>query len=224
MIKMPSITALIILGIIPHPLLAQESTPNNFALESYQGTTRTGVDEFVLGSPNAESGRNAVLRSSVFVPSRGERIITEINFDSQWIPNVIQFSAEGAAFLKTWTQLGGRRITFRSVTSDGETARELPRRGVIFAYDPDIPSLLSPLAYLAPGNVTLFAIRTASVTSATLVNHGTESKTVEATAMTLRHLELLTTDGSLHCWFDSDGRLQLVEIPHRNIRITQRTR
>ena len=224
MVKIPSLTTLMVLAVTPSLLSSQESSSSRFALETYRGTTRTGVDEYVLVSPNAQSGRNAVLRSNAFIPSRGERITTEIDFDSRWGPTRIQFSSVGTNNHRTWTQLGDRRITFRSVTNDRETARELQRRGVLLAFDPDVPSLLSPLPYLEPGDIMLFSIRTATIVSARLIDHGAESKTIEGSSLPLQHLELVTGDGSLHCWFATDGNLALVEIPGRSVQITPRNR
>jgi hypothetical protein len=223
MAKIRSNTAFAILGILPQLLTGQE-TSSRFALESYAGSTRMGVDEFVLGSPNLENGRNAALRSNVFVPSRGERITVEIDFDAHWEPRRVQFSVDGADSRRTWSQISQRRITFRSVTTDGESARELPRRGVVLAFHPDVPSLLSPLPYLTAGTVSLFFIQTAEIIPARLVDHGTQSKTVGTNTMTLRYLELVTNEGSFHCWFEPAGNLALVEIPHQNLRIVPRIR
>ena len=93
---------------------------------------------------------------------------------------------------------------------------------MVIAYDTDVPSLLSALQYLPPGPATLFSIRTATVSHVTLIDHGFETRTEGGDTGQLRHVELVTQDGSLHCWYDQDNSLILVEIPHTGIRVVPR--
>ncbi len=215
-----------------HALFATVLTPavsgaqapaTRFELETFQSGVRSSVDEYVLAPPNQAGQRNGVLRSSVFVPSRGERISTEFEFDTDWRAVRVQFSLEAPDGQRTWTEFGERRITFRSITSTGEEARELPRRGNVVVYDPNIPSLLSTIVQLPAGPVTVFSIRTSSTAAGNLVDHGLESKTFDDGERQSRHIELVTPRGSFHCWFSPDGRLELIEAAHLEVRTVGKT-
>ena len=51
------------------------------------------------------------------------------------------------------------------------------------------------------------------VSTSRVVDHGFDIRTIRGSEFQLRHIELSTESGSIHLWYDPEGRLMLVDRP-----------
>ncbi len=141
--------------------------------------------------------------------------MVELGADS--LPRVVQFEASNGDDRRVLAQFGARRLTIRTISAEGESAREYPAAGRNLVVDDSVFSLYAVPPGTASGPVRLVSPRNDTRTDYQLTDRGTESTLVAGERLSLRHLVFTAGTDVRHVWYDAAGRLMKVEIPSRRL-------
>ena len=134
------------------------------------------------------------------------------------ISPAVGFTADPREPLRILGQLGRGRVTLRYLAHAIERAREFPAGAATVVLDDSVFALYQAAAW-RPG-ITVTAIYPRGARRATLIARdlGVAATTVNRAPASLRHLVLSGgTNGAVHLWLSTDGRLLKVEIPDRRV-------
>lgn len=132
--------------------------------------------------------------------------VIELSPDS--LPITVQLDAGPSR--RVIARLGERRVTVRTVSPGGETAREYPASKRAIVVDDSLFAPYAVLPGITPGTVVLFSPRDGARTSGSLAAAGSASVHVAGHVMTLQHYVLRTPSVAIDLWFDDSGRLMKV--------------
>jgi len=148
--------------------------------------------------------------------------LIEFTADSQFA--TLQYDiADPREPMRILGQLGRGRVTLRYLAHAVERAREFPAGAATVVLDDSVFALYQAAAW-RPG-IPLTVIYRRGAPRATLIARdlGVEATTVNHDPASLRHVVLSGgTDGPVHLWLSTDGRLRKVEVPGRRV-VVERT-
>jgi hypothetical protein len=216
------LAALAATALAPGSLPAQVSEVDRGVLILMRGSETVGREEFVVrrGRGSGIMAGFTIVSTAWYPAERPERSlgsVVELGPDS--VPSATRLEAGNGDLKRVLIGLGPRRITVRSATSSGESAREYPVREPHVLVD---DSLFSPHAFPpvprsgAARTLTLEGVRGPLVE---IVDHGTATTPVGGTTRQLRHFSIVTSGVERHLWYDSAGRIMKVEEPGRGLTV-----
>ncbi|MFQ5704023.1 MAG: hypothetical protein ACE5HT_08380 [Gemmatimonadales bacterium] len=185
----------------------------------YRGADVVGREEFVVTKGRTGSGQGYTIAAASFYPPDSPTPVAvaalEAGPDSQ--PSAARIDLNSGRNPSVLVVFGPRRITVRTVTPEGESARQYPAAGRIIVLDDLVIS-----GYLIPpgleeGLVTFFRPRTSERIAARLSNAGRDRTMVERRGWVLTHFTLESSGETRHLWFDERGRLIKLEAPATNL-------
>lgn len=185
----------------------------------YRGSDIVGREEFVVRRGRATSGSGYSIASAAFHPQHDLTPSAtwglELGPDSQ--PTVARIDVNRGDSPSVLVRFEPRRITVRTVTPSGESARQFPAAGRALVLDELFVSgyLIPP--GLAEGTIILFRPRTSLLQVATLKDDGMQQTLVGGRNRSLTRLTLESATGIQHVWFDGRGRLIKIEIPSEDL-------
>ena len=199
-------------------LSAQARELDRGVLILMQGSEVVGREEFVLrrGRGSAPLTGFTIVSTAWFPaerPLRSLDAVIELGPDSATVATRIE--AGNGEPRRVLIGIGPRRLTVRSETSSGESAREYPARGPHVVVDDSLyaPHALPPSsAFEIIDVVTLDGRRSPE---ARLVDHGIEFADVGGSRQSLHHWSIEGGQHVRHLWYDEAGRLMKVEDPGR---------
>ncbi len=196
-------------------LAAQDRILDQGQFLIYRGSDIVGREEFVVRKGRATSGSDYSIVSASFYPPHNLTPSAtwglELGPDSQ--PTTVRIDVNGGDRPSVFVRFERRRITVRTVTPSGESARQFPAAGRALVLDElFISGYLIPPG-LAEGTIILFRPRTSLRLVTTLKDDGMEQTSVGGRSRSLRHLKLESAAETHHIWFDDRGRLIKLEIP-----------
>jgi hypothetical protein len=106
-----------------------------------------------------------------------------------------------------------RRVTIRTVTPHGESARQFPATDRTLVLDEFLIATFAILPGKAEGALTLIDARAGQHNIATLDDHGIEMTDVRGIERSLRHLTLSAGGELRHLWYDDQGHLIKFDFP-----------
>jgi hypothetical protein len=106
-----------------------------------------------------------------------------------------------------------RRVTVRTVTPRGESARQYPALARTLLLDEFLVSQFVLLPSRREGDVAMVDPRTGLRSIVPLRDSGMESVEVRGVERELHHLVLAEGAETRHLWYDETGRLIMVEVP-----------
>jgi YD repeat-containing protein len=177
-------------------------------LDILQGGTLIGREEFVVrpGRGGAVTGYT-ITTSAVYPADRPRRrLVAVIEFEADSTPAASQFQSTDGEEVRVVMRFGPRRVTVRTMTPGGESAREHPGGPRAVIVD---DSLFAPHALLPGGAASARAFAL----------HGGPGRDllIRATAEPRRQVTL-TIDGDVRVVsYDGSGRLIRVEMPARQL-------
>ncbi len=185
----------------------------------YRGSDIVGREEFVVRRGRATSGSGYSIASASFHPpdtlTPSATWGLELGPDSQ--PTAARIDVNRGDSPSVFVRFEPRRITVRTVTPSGESARQFPAAGRALVMDElFISGYLIPPG-LADGTIILFRPRTSLRLAATLKDDGMQQTLVDGRNRSLRHFTLESTAETQHIWFDERGRLIKIEIPSEDL-------
>ncbi len=110
-----------------------------------------------------------------------------------------------------------RRVTVRTVSPTGESARQYPGSPRTLIRDEQLLTLFSFLPGTTGGSVTLLNPRSGEREVIELRDLGFESTDVDGESQRLRHVTLGSGDSERHLWYDAAGHLIKVAIPSQQL-------
>lgn len=220
----PAVTvALLITGIVAEAtgLAAQQRELDRGVLLITHNAETVGREEFVLlrGSSGAPGMSGFTVTSTVYYPA--DRPETSVNaaveFGADSVPTMSRYEVGNGDVVRVVMGLGARRITVRTLTRGGESAREYPARERHLVMDDSVFGIHA----IAPGaasresrSVTLSGVRGETLQ---IVDRGMETTTVGPARVVLRHVTVGSPTETRHLWYDEVGRLMKLVIPGRNL-------
>ena len=215
----PLLTALLLAS---GPVLAQGTVLDQGVLSIMRGTAEVGREEFTIRLGRPATGQPdgfTISGTATYSTERPQRVVVtvaELGPDSQMTLVTQEYRNGGTR--KAAVGIGARRLTIRTQTPDGESAREHPRTGAVLVIDHSAFAHLALLGTMTPGPVTVVSPFEGERQTAQLTDHGNDRIRVKGVERALRHLSLGTGDNALHAWYDDRGHLVQVSIPARDIR------
>lgn len=210
------LVALATLPLAPQSLPTQVREVDRGMLILMRGAETVGREEFVVrrGRGSGALAGFTVVSTAWYPAERPERSlgsVIELGPDS--VPSATRLEAGNGELKRVLIGLGPRRITVRSATSSGESAREYPVREPLVLVD---DSLFAAHAFPPmPRNgtartLTLDGLRGPLVQ---VTDHGTAPTSVGEATLQLRHLSIVSEGVERHLWYDEEGRIMKVEDP-----------
>jgi len=207
----------------PSELCAQQRELDRGVLLITRDAATIGREEFVLlrGSSGAPGQSGFTVTSTVLYPA--DRPETSVNamveFGADSVPTMSRYEVGNGEVVRVVMGLGARRITVRTLTRAGESAREYPARERHLVMDDSVfaaHAIPPGAAARATRSITLSGVRGETLR---IVDHGMEPTTVGPDRPVLRHVTVSSPAETRQLWYDEDGRLMKLVIPTRNITV-----
>jgi hypothetical protein len=219
-----AVTVMTGLGAVAAGLSAQQRELDRGVLLITRGGETIGREEFVLvrGSSGTPGLSGFTVTSTVVYPAdRPETSVgATVEFGADSVPTMSRYEIGNGEVVRVVMGLGARRITVRTLTRGGESAREYPARERHLVMDDSVfatHAVAPGAAARATRSVTLSGVRGAAVLR--IVDHGMEPTTVGPAQLVLHHLTVNSPTGARDLWYDAEGRLMKLVIPTRNLTV-----
>jgi hypothetical protein len=187
-----------------------------------RGSETIGREEFVVrrGRGSGALAGFTVVSTAWYPAERPERSlesVVEVGPDSS--PTAVRLEAGNGDPKRVLIALGRDRVTVRSLTSAGESAREYPatQRHVLVDDSLFAPHVFPPKGI--DGEARTLSLGGGRGAPARIVDHGTVTTTVGTSTLTLRHVSILSPQIERHLWYDERGRLIKVEDPRLGLTV-----
>ena len=206
------------------PLTAQRRMIDRSTLVITRGSEIIGNEEFVLQSGRQSApGSGFTLTIQAHYPaSRPTPVLTAtIEYGANSEPVSARMDSDTGDRPSVLVSLAPQRITIRSVTPGGESARQYPAAARAMLTDEFLMSLFAVLPSDRAGAVTTIDPRTEKTEVVELADLGSGSTTVGDVAMTLRHLTLGSGEQTKHLWYDAAGRIMKLHVTNTGITATR---
>jgi len=203
-------------------LRAQGPVVDQGVLSIMRGNAEIGREEFTIRRGRPATGQAdgfTISGTATYAAERPQRMVVtvaELGPDSQ-LTLVTQERRNGGT-RKAAVGIGPRRLTIRTQSADGESAREHPRSGAVLVVDQVAFAPLALLGTMTSGPVTVVSPLEGERQTLQLTDHGDDRIRVKGVERVLRHLSLGSGDDTLHAWYDDRGHLVQVSVPGRDIR------
>lgn len=204
------------------PLRAQGPVVDQGTLSIMRGDAEIGREEFTIRSGRPATGQAdgfTISSTATYAAERPQRVVVtvaELGRDSQ-LTLVTQERRNGGT-RKAAVGIGPRRLTIRTQSAEGESAREHPRTGPVLVVDQAAFAPLALLGTMASGTVTVVSPLDGERQALQFTDHGNDRIRVKGVERVLRHVSLGAGDDGLHAWYDDRGHLVQVSMPGRDIR------
>jgi len=214
------LVALAATPLTPRSLPAQVREVDRGMLILMRGSETVGQEEFVVrrGRGSGTLAGFTVVSTAWYPAERPDRSLSSvIELGPDSVPSATRLEAGNGELKRVLIGLGPRRITVRSATSSGESAREYPVREPHVLVD---DSLFAPHAFPpVPRNGTARTLSLDGVRGplVQIVDHGTAPTSVGGTTLQLRHLSIVSSGVERHLWYDDGGRIMKVEDASRGV-------
>ncbi len=201
--------------------VAQQRELDRGVLLITRGAETIGREEFVLlrGSSGATGLSGFTVTSTVFYPADRPQTSVDatVEFGADSVPTMSRYEVGNGEVIRVVMGLGARRITVRTITRGGESAREYPARERHLVMDDSVfgtHAVAPGVASRASRRVTLSGVRGDALQ---IADRGIETTTVGSARMDLRHVTVSSPAETRHLWYDDNGRLMKLVIPGRNL-------
>lgn len=216
------LAAIAVTSLAPRPLPAQVSEVDRGMLILMRGSKTVGREEFVVrrGRGSGILAGFTITSTAWYPAERPERSlasVVELGPDS--LPSATRLEAGNGDPKRVLIGLGPRRITVRSATSSGESAREYPFQEPHVLVD---DSLFAAHAFPpVPRNGTARTLTLEGIRGplAEIVDHGTATTLVGDNTLQLHHVSIVSPSMERHLWYDDAGRIVKVEDPGRGLTV-----
>lgn len=208
-----------ILGLLlasPASSAAQGPVRDRAAFVVTRGNDVIGREEYTLRQGRQSGGgRGFTLTVNAhYPPDRTSPIvISTIEFGADSQPATARIDLDTGERPSIFVAMSARRVTVRTVTPRGESAKQFPAAERTILLD---EFMLSPLVMLPgteEGNIRILAPRTDQMNLARLRDRGTEPVEVRGLERQLRHITLESDTEIRHLWYDDSWQLVKVELP-----------
>jgi len=214
--------AIAAISLAPRPLPAQASEVDRGMLILMQGSETVGREEFVVrrGRGSGVLAGFTIMSTAWYPAERPDRslgAVVELGPDS--VPTATRLEAGNGDLKRVLIGLGPRRITVRSATSSGESAREYPVREPLVLVDDSLFAAHALPPVPRNGTARILTLEGIRGPLAEIVDHGTATTLVGGIARQLHHVSIVSSGIDRHLWYDSAGRIVKVEDPGRGLTV-----
>jgi hypothetical protein len=184
-----------------------------------RGSEVIGREEFTLRRGRQSGGAGLTLTVNALYPAgRASPImVATIEFGPDSQPATARLDLDAQNRPSVFVAMSSHRVTVRTLTPRGESARQFPAMSRAVMLDEFLLSPLSLLPGRQEGQLTIFDARRGSRDVARLSDRGMGSVEVGGVKRELRHMTLGSGPGIHHLWFDESGYLIKVDIPQTGI-------
>lgn len=197
------------------PVVVQGAVLDRATFVITRGSEVVGREEFILRRGRQAGGRGYTLTASSYYPAdRPAALLAstlEFGLDTVLVAARLDLDTDNRP--STLVSFGPRRVTIRTVTPHGESARQFPATDRTLVLDEFLISAFAILLGGSQGSVTLIDARAGRRNVATLDDHGIEPVDVRGMERSLRHVTLSTDSEVRHLWYDDQGRLIKFDLP-----------
>jgi len=156
--------------------------------------------------------------SSYYPPDRESPIIVAtIEFAADSQPATARIDLDAEERPSVFVAMDSRRVTVRTVTPRGESAKQFPAADRTIVLD---EFMLSPLALLPgrqDGDIRIMSPRADHMSPVRLTDRGMAPAEIRGVQRELRQITLESDTETRHLWFDDNWQLIKVEIPQSGI-------
>jgi hypothetical protein len=214
--------AIAAMSLAPRALPAQASEVDRGMLIVMRGSETVGREEFVVhrGRGSGVLAGFTIMSTAWYPAERPERSLSsvvEVGTDS--VPSATRLEAGNGDPKRVLIGLGPRRITVRSATSSGESAREYPFREPHVLVDDSLFAAHAFPPVARNGTARTLTLEGIRGPLAEIVDHGTATTLVGNAARQLHHLSIVSPSMERHLWYDSAGQIVKVEDPSRGLTV-----
>jgi len=195
-------------------LSAQGGELDRGVLLVMRGSTIVGREEFVVRSTggSGSASRFTVVTTAVSPPQRPQRSIeAAVEFGADSMLSASRREAGNGGATRVLIGVGARRITVRSATGGNESAREYPAPEPPLILDDSVFAVHALSPAMGTEHVRAFTLDGRRGPAVRITDHGFELTAVGSQELRLRRLSLTSDAGTRLLWYDSDGRLMMVD-------------
>ncbi len=205
---------------VPPRTPPQEPALDSGVFDILRDSTVIGREEFALRGGrrlSANSGFTISARA-LYPPDRPTlRVSSVIEFGPDSQPTTGQIEVADGEAKRLLVAVERRRITVRTITPTGESARQYPTTSRTLIVDPALVSSFALLPQRGAPEVAILEPRELQRVLANLVDRGMDQTVVDRASQRLRHFTLGAGPDVRHLWFDVRGRLRKLEVPGSGI-------
>ncbi len=200
----------------PAPSAAQGPALDRATFVIMRGSELIGREEYTLRQGRQSGGgRGFTLTVNAhYPPNRASPIvISTIEFGADSQPATARIDLDTGERPSIFVAMTARRVTVRTVTPRGESAKQFPAAERTILLD---EFMLSPLVMLPgkeEGDIRILVPRTDQMDLVRLRDQGIEPVEVRGVDRQLRHITLESDAGIRHLWYDDSWQLIKVEVP-----------
>jgi len=197
------------------PAVAQGTVLDRATFIITRGSEVVGREEYVLRRGRQSGGRGFTLTASSYYPAdRSVAILAStLEFGLDTVLATARLDLDSEDRPSTLISFSPRRVTIRTVTPHGESARQFPATDRTLVLDEFLVAVFGILPGGSEGELTLIDARAGQRNVATLSHHGVEMTDVRGTERPLRHVTLSTGAELRHLWYDDQSRLIKFDFP-----------
>lgn len=200
------------------PAIGQQIAVDRGTLDIRVSGTLVGREEFAIQRGRAGAGTGFTITSSVVYPADRptRRLVSVVELDTDSLAAASQFEVSDGDVLRVLMRFGPRRVTVRTLSSTGESAREYPSNAQAIIVD---DSAFAALALLPQAVTTArgFPLRGGAGTDVSISDRGAGTVTVHGDRRPAHHITLSVGSQSREIWYGEHGKLLKVEIPDRHL-------
>lgn len=197
------------------PAVVQGAVLDRATFVITRGSEVVGREEYVLRRGRQSGGPGFTLTANSYYPAdRSAAILAstlEFGLDTMLAAARLDLDSEDRP--STLISFSPRRVTIRTVTPHGESARQFPATDRTLVLDEFLIATFAILPGGSEGELTLIDARAGQRNVATLNDHGVEMTDVRGIERSLRHVTLSTGAELRHLWYDDQGRLIKFDFP-----------